>query len=234
MCVNEKLDTFFIQEYKPKMCRNRHFDFCPDGVLHKGLSHKKVHELWETSRKIVLLLKDCYTGDDARNYDKTHGVFGKTIASWILGFSKIDEKNTPCLDIDYKAFEDQNNIFAIVNIKKQKGQSSVKDSEIRKYGKLYGSLTREELEILKPNIIICGGKIVFSVLHRNIYKLSNEELKQKEIGCSNNIRVYLFTYQNREFYVVTAYHPSAHMKYSLKYDDLMKAFQHALIKRNIL
>lgn len=234
MYINEELDAFFIEEYKLKMYHNGHSDFCPDGVLNKGLSPEKVHELWEASRKIVFLLKDCYTGDDARDYSRTSMVFGKTIASWIHGLSEIDKNNIPCIDIEYKAFEDKNNLFAIVNIKKQKGLSSVKDSEIREYGKLYGDLTRRELEILRPNIIICGGKVVFSVLRRNIYKLSNGELKQKEIGCSNNNRAYLFTYQNREFYVVTAYHPSARMKYSLKYDDLMKAFQQALEKRDIL
>ena len=227
MYINEKLDAFFEKEYKPSMENNGHLEFCPDGLLKKGLRPKNQDKLWHKSRKIVILLKDCYTGDDARDYKETCKMFGKTIAAWIDGLSKINRNNKPPLNIKYKAFDDPNNTFSIVNIKKQKGSSSVKDSEIKQYGRLYGNLTLKELEILKPNLIVCGGEIVFYVLENYIYGGSEIQLS----GKSNKSQIYIFKYQNREFYVAKTYHPSARMKYSHKYDDLIDAFTKALGKR---
>lgn len=229
MCINNKLDDFFEKEYKPLMEYNGHFEFCPDGLLKKGLPPKNQDKLWHKSRKIVILLKDCYTGDDARNYHETCGIFGKTIAAWIKGFTEVSRNYEPPLNVEYKAFDDPNNTFSIVNIKKQKGRSSVKDSEIKEYGRLYGNLTLKELEILKPNLIICGGEVVFSVLYNYIYRGSEKEL----LGKSNKSEVYIFTYQNREFYVAKTYHPSARMKYYHKYDDLIKAFNIALKQKTL-
>lgn len=228
MYINDELDDFFEREYKPLMGNNGHFEFCPDGLLKKGLPQNQ-DKLWNKSRKIVILLKDCYTGADSRDYHKTCGIFGKTIAAWIKGFADVSRNYEPPLNVEYKAFDDPNNTFSIVNIKKQKGRSSVKDSEIKEFGYLYGNLTLKELEILKPNLIVCGGEIVFSVLCTYIYTDSEKKL----LGESNKSQVYIFKYQNREFYVAKTYHPSARMKYSRKYDDLIKAFTIALGKRTL-
>ena len=91
--------------------------------------------------------------------------FYKNISLWLLGLNSFDEK------YEFLSFNDASNpiVFSkayddlpisIVNIKKESGRGSVGNNELWDYmgeEKKFGLLLRRQIEILNPNIVVCGG-----------------------------------------------------------------------------
>ena len=197
MNYNKRLDDFYDTVYKPYMKQQGDIlddsEFGIDGLLNRpaGTVGGEESRLWDDSPlKILLLLKDINANDsytDSRRYEKVRGNIGRNIAAWIYAIHKMYiDKKVPSIEEAYNkenqrdAF--QNKPFAIVNIKKKVGKSTVKDKCIKEYAYKYAEKIRKEIDILHPNIILCcgGSKGLITKLAKNIY--SEYSFEQKGIN----------------------------------------------------
>lgn len=120
--------------------------------------------LWKDSnRRVLFLLKESNNnaGEDYKDWEWSKGndEFGNTIASWLYGLHQVSnlefvaEHDMPSRMEIFKKYP-----FAIVNVKKTSGHSSSNWNILREYAeKDQDFLHRQIRDILKPNIIVCGG-----------------------------------------------------------------------------
>lgn len=59
--------------------------------------------------------------------------------------------------------------LAFIETKKQGGGTSITDKVLRHYLNTYGDLLQKELDILKPNIIVCTGGVIYNYVLRHIF-----------------------------------------------------------------
>lgn len=160
--------------------------------------------------------------------------YGKTynkIAMWVESFFSAYQRETR------KAFDEFEKSFlmceekkraalrkiAIVNMKKTWGTSSISDKELKKYleSKEVQKVLEKELEIIKPDIVICGST----------YWLIKEifDGQAKQLTHSNGKQVEYFQRGNVTF--LEFYHPANRKKTETQYDFAWDVFE-ALMKEN--
>jgi hypothetical protein len=227
---NEKLNTLF-DKWEDESTRNEEKGaFCRDGLMYKyGHNNNYVDELWDKSEKrILFLLKDpIHNTVDSRdwlNYEKNQQLkssFIKKLAYVLYGFSTVkDGKIADFWDITHeqlvKCFNEIP--FAFVESKKQAGTTMILDKELKKYIYLYKECLTEEINILKPNIVICFGRPQhdFAV---------NELFKDAEV-IDKHIRLHKQT----NTLVIYSYHPSARTSYESFYSEIMGQYDKFLAK----
>ena len=241
---NKELDKLFI-EWENKSKEDGYNGFCRDGLMLKGEVFKgnegywgrsmgNENELWQKSPKRILFLMKDPNGnpdEDMRSWigrqhasDITNRFF-KNISFWLYGLN--DLSNLGC----YKSFEDVNDVekysrcfddvpFAIVNCKKESGGSIIHSETLNFHAFKYGNFLKRELEILNPNIIVCGGGegAVLSIARKIIYP----DLEF--------VRVNDWIYYNKENdkVLIDSFHPSSRKSYEEIYDGMMSAYKEHL------
>ncbi|MDY0315672.1 MAG: hypothetical protein RBR32_11420 [Bacteroidales bacterium] len=220
---NEKLDILF-KEWKEKSKENGHDKFCPDGLMYKGetiLEEWNVwdlknpgneSELWHNAKKRILFLckdlnskeEDGSASTDEIRHRNGHkkARFYRNMAYWLYGLCNIDKngiapKFETLTDEKITDFFDKTP-FAYVNCKKEAGLESVSDTELRHHIGLYKDFINKEIEILNPDIIVCGGtRRFFFDNNNNIY----EPLEK--------FSEWIYFNQEQKKVVIASYHPSA-------------------------
>lgn len=177
--------------------------------------------------KILFLLKEAYGGkkeitkimDNAERYDDSNTnkkisllsyTFQQVIASDAFRqrtltketlFNEIDKvyDNKP----SYASSEHEmafSNI-AVLEIKKTSGGARSNDNEIREHGKLFADKLAQQIKLLQPDIIICGGAVTWKVLTEEIKPFNQEYINTKGavVHTINNT------------IVVSAHHPSSNI-----------------------
>ncbi len=91
--------------------------------------------------------------------------------------------------------------IAVLEIKKTSGGAISNDREIIKHGQQYADLLKRQIELLQPDIIICGGPVTWKVLTEEIQPFNQESVASQgeAIKTINNT------------IVVNAYHPSSNV-----------------------
>lgn len=247
MNYKEELDIL-LDKWEKESKKLGYNGFCYDGLMFKGniyhyISEKdgkekwgrekgEENELWNTSsKKILFLMKDT---NDNPNQDCrewlgrqhksiiTHKFF-KNIALWLLGlysidrlgnFIPFDEVNIP--EKYSKAFDEIP--FSIVNCKKESGKGKISNSELWNYCTIFKSYLKQQVEVLKPNIIVCGGgsSIVLKIARELIYP---DLIFEK---FDNNNWIY-YNIEN-DIILIDSYHPSAMISYESVYSGMMKSY----------
>lgn len=131
--------------------------FSPDGIV-DFYSYNKA------SLKITFILKETNEKEDDRGYDLTEflrdGAVGGCIWNNVSRFSAgIIFKE------DFDMVEDLNKYYrkkylapiSVINLKKTPGRATSIDSEIDKFAKEDREYIKKQVEICKPDLIICGG-----------------------------------------------------------------------------
>lgn len=226
---NEKLNILF-DKWEAESVKNGEEDFCRDGLMYKYEHDKNyVDELWEKSQKrILFLLKDPkeYSGDsrDWLNYEKNRQLqssFIKKLAYVFYGLSTVkDEKIADFRDITHEQLvECFNEIpFAFVESKKQAGTIQIQDKVLDKYINDYKEFLTEEINILKPNIVICFGGPQYHFAVTDLFKDAEK--------IDNNIRLHKET----NTLIIYSYHPSARKSYESFYSEVMREYSKFLAK----
>ena len=176
--INTKLDTLFV-DWKKEMEKNGDFGFCKDGLVYRN---GKEDTLWQNSkRRILFLLKENNDNDgqDVREWTGTinghspNGLFFNRLSAWLYGLMNYTNISYPSLE---EAFDTQNQMkalseypYAYVNVKKKSGGATADDNVVFNFAKRYARYLRQELDILSPTIIVCGGQIVFKIATDIIY-----------------------------------------------------------------
>ena len=219
---NERLNKLF-KEWKKKSKENGYNRFCFDGLMYKGEIYDEKwnlrrqgneNELWHDAPKRVLFLcKDPNIGADfdvedfrERNCHKKgeniKALFYKNIAYWLYGLLNVDKngiapKFETLTDEIITDFFDKTP-FAYVNCKKEAGIGKVSNTELQDHIDLYKDFIKQEIEILNPDIIVCGGgsSIIKNFVKEKIYT---------DIEKTNN---WIYYSKKNNKVVIDSYHPS--------------------------
>ena len=144
--------------------------------------------------------------DEYLNNDKK-----KTINFDDADFIKYYEKITVCakvifddrLKCDFCWYKDKDKI-AYMNINKRGGFGSTDNNTLRNYIEIYGSRIKEQIEIIRPKIIIIMGNDAFALLTSNKAKIltqvHEDQAKKKVIPIR-------FKEKNRNFFYTNAILP---------------------------
>lgn len=165
--INQQVDLFF-DRFEEVMKNDGFCDYYRDGLLYRNGNETQI---WNRSKyKTCILLKDPGNPYDAREFTKVNSTFGHRIAAWICGISNLFNDEDASLEEIYSKTKEsryrrtqafQHEPLAIVNVKKIFKKSATDDRMVKRLANKYSSYIREELDIIHPNIIICGGNVVF-------------------------------------------------------------------------
>lgn len=247
---NKELDELFV-EWETKSKGDGYNGFCRDGLMLKGKIFKgkegywgrtegNENELWQNAPKRILFLMKDPNGnpnEDMRSWigrqhasDITNRFF-KNISFWLYGLNDLTRFGY------YKCFEEINVVekyskcfdelpFSIVNCKKESGGSRIQPETLLFHVSKYGKFLSKQLEILNPDIIVCGGGsgTVLSIARKNIY--TNLEF----------IRINDWIYYNKENdkVLIDSFHPSSIISYEEIYNDMMSSYLEHLKSLNHL
>ena len=212
--------------------------FTTDGLVYKNDMSIDVEEQWNSSKKKVLfILKDQPTkyADDVRfwlrdvegkdNTTRQNNRVLKTrfihnIANIFYGLQNVNRLQPfPLEQVKFDDIKDCFNTvpFAIIESKKQGGGTNITNSVLRTYLDRYASFLKEEIEILKPNMIVCTSEIIYKQI---INLFSSHEIKEFE--GHNRVKLVKKEYPVLLF---CSYHPSAHKSYGDIYNGVMNHYR---------
>ena len=185
--------------------------FCNDGIL--------IDEIWAKSySKIMFLLKETYSHFyDIRGNEYcgsgTSKTFWRRMRMWTYIIDEALKGNIPSFEEVKKIKEQANNSIAYVNLKKcaekteHNKEAYSNDNEICDYVKRDKDFLLEQINFIKPQIILCSGTFKFcNILFPDIE--------------ANKIADKL--YKIRDMYLIDFYHLSKRGAYKKDYDELLK------------
>ncbi len=203
--------------------------FIADGVVNRNA--------WACAeKKILFVLKEAYdlNGDfpdlvDWIGKDHPNKRMWRRVARWIYGINLT----TSSTIADYKPqlsnteHIDSLNQIAVLNLKKSNGKTSSTREDIVKYAEYDREEIKREIELIDPDIVICGS--TFSILYENVYEqkplLSDER---------NNNWFYYKKLGDRERLYIDYYHPANQWPDLMNYYSLMCIYQKALLYKEKL
>lgn len=246
-----QLDSLF-GEWRQKAENDGFYRFCEDGLMYKGEFDSKVGEdgktywwrcsgnedlMWEEyPKRIMFLTKDVPNEDNAdlrewifrQNPTNIKVLIYKNISLWLYGLLHINENGeAPAYDeINdtslFSPFIDKTPI-AYVNVKKESGKSTIDNKTLQNHMNNYKDFIVKEIEILEPDIIVCGGgsSAIKNFVNKNLYP----NLKQ--------INSWMYYEEEKNILVIDSYHPSYfRIKGGGKtiYTKMMEAYEEFLAK----
>jgi hypothetical protein len=238
---NDRLDNLFT-EWQAASAKNGHTGFCSDGLMFRGSAFTydggkgkypgDEDELWEKCHKrILFLLKDsnnnpdCDTREFYPGSNGTIGIHYKNIAFWYYGLLSFTESTDAPDFADIDFWEDVYPVFdqgaiAIVNCKKQSGGASISADILSEHINIYADFIRREIEILNPDIIVCGGgsSSIKNLVAENIYA---------DLEKINN---WIYYDRKNNKVVIDSYRPSHRYSTEEVYSDMMSAYKEFLSK----
>ncbi len=144
MGKTEQLDSLF-EKWRKKYNNN----FSKDGIIKE--------EKWnEAVRKILFILKETNDyPDDLRKYvdEKPWKVLGY----WSYGLQNVSKDIIPDFSEAWKNCEDYCRMIGILNLKKSPGGASADPQKIQDIAEDDKENIIEEIKIISPEIIVCGG-----------------------------------------------------------------------------
>lgn len=212
--------------------------FTTDGLVYKNDRSIDVEKEWNESKKRVLfILKDQPTqySDDVRFWlrdvegkdnsarltNRELGTrFIRNIANIFYGLQKASFDNPRPLD--QVSFDDVkrcfNSIpFALLESKKQGGGTSITNKVLQTYLDRYSKFIEDEINILKPNMIVCTSGIIYK---RIIDMFSPNDIQ--EIEGHNSIKI---INRDEPLLIFCSFHPSARRSYNTIYEGVMDHYR---------
>lgn len=195
-------------------------NFILDGVIDEQ-SYK------ESLIKVLYILKDPNGGKgwDLRELLKDGGpaMTWNNIARWqygIANYTKVDLWNN-IRNITKKFRKEQLNKIAVMNLKKDSGGSTAKMNEIWMYAWNDRINLRKQIEIYKPDIIICCGTGEVVRERELIHKFDKNEW----ITSSSGVQYYIKKNGEKNQIIVSFCHPAIRSKASDKFEDLINTIK---------
>ena len=203
--------------------------FISDGVVNQ--------EVWYNNpdkKRILFILKEAYGGEkdwslaEELSLKDPWSSIWKRVIEWTYGIqnttaSKIAKYSTS--EISMSANNDYLNQIAVLNIKKSGGKSSSNMSEIMGYADANRIEIRRQIEIIDPDIIICGYTI------EPLNFIYDGKIKTKNNYCDN---WYYYTNEigERERMIIDYYHPANQYPALMNYYGIVNVYQQALLYKN--
>ena len=201
--------------------------FISDGIVNKDVWNKL-----PPGKKILVLLKEAYGGEANWSLSEKllkEGPWNNTwnrIAEWSYGLLSTDSgKITPYDKLNHKRANDFLQKIAIMNIRKSGGETSSVDNEIKQYAIYDKKEIIREIELIDPDIVICGGSIILNSL---------DEISNKQI-IKNPSDLISYYYSDaigkKERLFIDFYHPACRYPRVLMYYGVVNLYQQALINK---
>jgi hypothetical protein len=117
--------------------------------------------------------------------------------------------------------------FALIECKKNAGGSTVSLQEMKNAFKDYGNFISKELDILKPNVLICcdGEDSQYDFVTKEYLSGSKfEEKKYYHPAYKEKLECCIRYYENENIYVIKSYHPSYRGDASRIYERVISPF----------
>lgn len=154
-----QMEDVLLQEWR-NSAEYAHTKFIAYGVIHPAT-------YVITSPKVLFLAREANWQDEVSYKDmRSYLVEGvdwrnwQVIARWTKALTADHDVVWQDVDDEAKALSfkrDELRKVAFVNIKKQGGRASVDWKELITYAKSYASYILRQIEICKPNVIVCNG-----------------------------------------------------------------------------
>ena len=188
-------------------------NFSEDGII----DEKK----WNiASKKVLVILKETNNyAKDLRalirdDWQKAKNYLWQNVGRWVYGIQNTTKTFIPGRS---EADAHRNEALlssAVINLKKTKGRSNADMNEIRKYALEDADFIREEIDLIGPEVIICGYtfEIVKEILQFNSPSLDTE------------YRIFIFN--DRRF--INYWHPAAYYPADMSYYTLSALYQKSL------
>lgn len=181
----------------------RRYDFISDGILD--------YSVWiKQNPQILFLLKetkdDYYVINQPVPADKVNGLFWFNISRWRYAINESFKKIgiLPIFPTNATLKTEINDI-AIVDIKKTNEEKTTSDKvDIIHYAENDREFLMEQIEIINPQVIICGG--TFEEYKDHIYKGEITNSDMIKYRCDGSIDSSVWKHRNR--IVFYFYHPS--------------------------
>lgn len=242
---NKELDDFYDNVYRPCMKKNGDilddFEFGIDGLLNRpaGVVGGRESRLWDNSKlKILFLLKEINANDsftNSRFYERINEDFGHNIAAWIYGlYGAYELHKVPSKDEAYAANNQneyfQKKPFGIINLKKKVGGAQCNEDIVLQYICRYKDFIKQEIEILRPNIILCCGYLK----KNSIYEITKSIFSNYKFESKGTKDAVLYC-KNKNLLLIESYHPSITKYYSDidVYIDVIESFVEVLNDKSV-
>ncbi len=225
-----------VENYKSEICslfsdwksRPHHYNqvFNYDGIIDpKTWFHLKE----QNKPRILFVLKEAYHTSDFQGteYDladdlRTNGPWGSVwlrVAEWAYGLMfTTTEKLQRYKELSSDEANNCLRQIAILNLKKSNGKSSSQMDDIGNYAKHDADLIQREIELISPNVIVCG--YTFEALN----SVLNSPFNKSKAYCDN---WYYRDTRGRIF--LDYYHPANHYPALMNYYGLTAIYQQALL-----
>lgn len=193
-------------------------EFTKDGILNAKVNY----DFWlKRTPKILFILKEAhvenyhhYGEQDLTNNFK--GRLGTNLARWRYLLIEAKKNNA---NIEYPENPDITELtdIAIINVKKKnEGKTTSNPADIRKYTQDDKDFLREEIELINPDIILCGHTM-------DSYKIIYEQEKFTELALN-------FCSKHKERLIIDFYHPSWTASPKTLFDELCKLKEENIYK----
>ncbi|MBR6190787.1 MAG: hypothetical protein IKQ68_01285 [Prevotella sp.] len=232
MDYNKQLDNLFIR-WMESLDEERRNLFCKDGLMLKADKPEEyVDERWnKMQRRVMFLVKDKNTpeGDDTRRWSLDEnmcklsgGNVGRTgffpnIARIFYGLQVITADNNG-VGADELTKDKKNEVlqvwntepFAFVEAKKVAGHSCVSSEEVTKAMQRDKEFLKEEIDILRPNIILCcdAGDSQFNFITSEYFAGKEAEKIEYTYPLAPHMKCCLWYYPDDCVAVIKSYHPT--------------------------
>lgn len=201
--------------------------FNSDGII--------CEEEWKKQdKKILFILKEAYHRDIkiVNDYDLAEDLSNngpwkniwKRVAEWSYGLVKTTSNYTePYRSLNEAEANSYLKKVAVINIKKSDGKSKSNNKDIIQYAEYDAEEILREIEIINPDIIVCGYTI--GPLNAALKKMDPTfiQFKSNKETTSEN---YHYVWKNR--IVIDYYHPAARYPALMSYYGLMGCYRDAL------
>ena len=195
-------------------------------------------EIWDGisgSKRIAFVLKEAY--GENQNWSLTdwlrktgpHSNIWYRVTEWVYGLMNTTRDKIARYspeNISFEKSEDKPNEWlsqiAVVNIKKSGGKSSSNDDEIRAYARADREEIIREIELLDPDIIVCGATA------GALDSICGGFISQEH--C-DNWYYYSDVIGGRERLFIDYYHPANRYPSLLNYYGLVNIYQQALLEK---
>lgn len=193
-------------------------------------------EDWNSQkRKILFVLKEAYC-DRATEYklceklrkDGPWGSVWNRCAEWSYGIteSSVASPIPAYPDLNREQANECLRRVAVLNLKKSDGWSASSLSEIEKYAEYDRDEIKKEIEIINPDIVVCG--YVFSILQNCVYEKSLMGAGEFAGKWNNNWYYWTTAMTGRPTLVIDFYHPANHFPAVLNYYALTGIYYQAI------
>lgn len=218
-----KVYTVKKEEFEIKIDHKNDF-FIPDGIVDE--------QTWDSlpdGKRVLILLKEAY--EDNHNNDSwalNEGLreFGpwssiwNRVSEWAYGINNTDAGSiAPYHELSKEEANAYLRKIAVVNIKKSGGKHTSIYEEIDAYAQADAEEIIREIELIDPDIIICGATFA------SLNQILNQPMEK---GSNENWFYYSDALGGKERLFIDYYHPANRYPALLNYYGIVGIYQQAL------